>query len=89
MVWLGWQEWSSRQVVETSTPELIQLDSLNLFDPGSAELKPGFTRLLINALFGIKARPGWLIVVSGHADPRGDDAKNFDLSRARVSAVRH
>jgi len=86
--WLGWQEWASRKANEPRTPEPIQLDSLNLFDPGSAELKPGSTRLLINALVDIKAQPGWLIVISGHADARGDAAKNLELSRARASAVR-
>ncbi|WP_313294850.1 OmpA family protein [Pseudomonas sp.] len=59
-----------------------------MFDPGSAELKPGSTKLLINALVGIKAQPGWLIVISGHADAQGDAARNLDLSRARASAVR-
>ncbi|RII77149.1 OmpA family protein [Pseudomonas monteilii] len=86
--WLGWQEWVSRQIEEPSTPKPIQLDSLNLFDPGSAELKPGSTKRLINALVGIKAQPGWLIVISGHADAQGDAAKNLDLSHARASAVR-
>ncbi|WP_207870071.1 OmpA family protein [Pseudomonas sp. 51_B] len=86
--WLGWQQWASTQVNEPPAPEPIQLDSLNLFDPGSAELKPGSTRLLVNALVGIKAQPGWLIVITGHADARGDAAKNLDLSRARASAVR-
>ncbi|MCE5995224.1 OmpA family protein [Pseudomonas sp. KCA11] len=86
--WLGWQHWASTQVSEPFAPEPIQLDSLNLFDPGSAELKPGSTRLLVNALVGIKAQPGWLIVITGHADARGDAAKNLDLSRARASAVR-
>ncbi len=88
MGWLGWQQWASTQVSEPPTTEPIQLDSLNLFAPGSAELKPGSTRLLINALVGIKAHPGWLIVITGHADARGDAAKNLDLSRARASAVR-
>lgn len=85
--WLAWQE-SSRQAKEPPMSDPIQLDSLNLFDPGSAELKPGSTKLLVNALVGIKAQPGWLIVISGHADARGDAAKNLDLSRARASAVR-
>jgi type VI secretion system protein VasL len=88
MGWLGWQEWAARQAKEPATPDPIQLDSLNLFDPGSAELKPGSTKLLVNALVGIKAQPGWLIVISGHADARGDAARNLDLSRARASAVR-
>lgn len=69
-------------------PKPIQLDSLTLFDPGSAELKPGSTKLLIGALVGIKAQPGWLIVISGHADAQGDVTRNLDLSRARASAVR-
>ncbi|MBH3382491.1 OmpA family protein [Pseudomonas juntendi] len=86
--WLGWQEWASRQIKNAPMPEPIQLDSLNLFEPGSAELKPGSTKALINALVGIKAQPGWLIVISGHADARGDAARNLDLSRARALAVR-
>jgi type VI secretion system protein VasL len=86
--WLGWQEWVSRQIQEPSMPKPIQLDSLTLFDPGSAELKPGSTKLLIGALVGIKAQPGWLIVISGHADAQGDVTRNLDLSRARASAVR-
>ncbi|MFK0095021.1 OmpA family protein [Pseudomonas sp. NPDC090592] len=86
--WLGWQDWASKQADEPRTPEPIQLESLNLFDPGSAELKSGSTRLLINALVDIKAQPGWLIVISGHADAQGDAARNLELSRARASAVR-
>lgn len=86
--WLGWQEWAARQAEAPPVADPIQLDSLNLFEPGSAELKPGSTKLLINALVGIKAQPGWLILISGHADARGDAAKNLDLSRARASAVR-
>ncbi|WP_043201555.1 OmpA family protein [Pseudomonas putida] len=86
--WLGWQEWVSRQIRESSAPKPIQLDSLTLFDPGSAELNAGSTKLLITALVGIKAQPGWLIVISGHADAQGEATKNLDLSRARASAVR-
>jgi type VI secretion system protein VasL len=37
---------------------------------------------------GIKAQPGWLIVIAGHADPSGDVSKNLELSRARARAVR-
>jgi outer membrane protein OmpA-like peptidoglycan-associated protein len=28
----------------------------------------GSTKLLVNSLVGIKAKPGWLIVVAGHTD---------------------
>lgn len=86
--WLGWQRWASTPISESATPEPIQLDSLNLFDPGSTALKPGSTKVLVNALAGIKAQPGWLIVITGHADAWGDAARNLDLSRTRASAVR-
>ncbi|MDD2056858.1 OmpA family protein [Pseudomonas sp. GD03860] len=69
-------------------PEPLQLDSLRLFDAGSAELKPGSAKVLISALVDIKARPGWLIVISGHADTTGNAEQNQQLSEARAVAVR-
>ncbi|WP_343229231.1 OmpA family protein [Pseudomonas moorei] len=39
----------------------VRLDSLSLFGTGSAELKPESTKVLIDALVGIKAQPGWAI----------------------------
>ncbi len=66
----------------------VQLDSLLLFDAGSAKLKAGSTKVLINALASIKARPDWLIVITGHSDGTGDAMQNLQLSRARASAVR-
>ena len=69
-------------------PEPVRLDSLSLFDAGSAILKPGSTKVLINALVGIKAQPGWLIVIAGHTDATGVMEQNLALSHARASAVR-
>lgn len=66
----------------------VRLDSLSLFGSGSAELKPESTKVLIEALVGIKAQPGWLIVIAGHTDAVGSDEHNIQLSRARASAVR-
>lgn len=66
----------------------VHLDSLALFDAGSAELKPGSTKVLIGALMDIKAQPGWLIVISGHSDDRGTAEQNRHLSHARAAAVR-
>jgi len=69
-------------------PEPVRLDSLSLFTPGSAELKPGSTKVLISALVDIKAQPDWLIVIAGHSDAKGSAEQNLQLSHARASAVR-
>ncbi|MDE1166419.1 MAG: OmpA family protein [Pseudomonas sp.] len=69
-------------------PDPVRLDSLSLFDAGSASLKPGSTKVLINALVDIKAQPGWLIVIAGHTDASGAVEQNLALSHARASAVR-
>lgn len=69
-------------------PQTVRLDSLALFDVGKSELKPGSTKVLVNALVNIKARPGWLIMVAGHTDDTGDDAANQQLSLKRAEAVR-
>ncbi|MNO43586.1 putative lipoprotein YiaD precursor [compost metagenome] len=66
----------------------VRLDSLSLFSSASARLKPESTRVLIDALVGIKAQPGWLIVIAGHTDAVGSDEHNLQLSRARAAAVR-
>ncbi|WP_276850963.1 OmpA family protein [Enterobacter oligotrophicus] len=69
-------------------PKIIRLDSMSLFDTGKWVLKPGSTKLLVNSLVGIKAKPGWLIVVAGHTDSTGDDKSNQVLSLKRAESVR-
>ncbi|MCK1792060.1 OmpA family protein [Pseudomonas violetae] len=69
-------------------PNPVRLDSLSLFGTGSAELKPGSTKVLVNALVNIKAQPGWLIVIAGHTDVTGNPEQNLELSRARAASVR-
>ncbi|MEE4484076.1 OmpA family protein [Serratia ficaria] len=69
-------------------PKIVRLDSMSLFDSGKYVLKAGSTKMLINSLVGIKAKPGWLIVVAGHTDNTGDPALNQALSRKRAAAVR-
>ncbi|VVP23421.1 hypothetical protein PS862_03977 [Pseudomonas fluorescens] len=86
--WFGWKHWLAGQASDRLPADPVQLDSLMLFDAGSAELKAGSTKVLINALAGIKARPGWLIVINGHSDATGDAGQNLALSRARAWAVR-
>ena len=69
-------------------PKLVRLDSLSLFDSGKFALKTGSTKVLVNALVGIKAKPGWLIVISGHTDSTGSAQKNQQLSQRRAESVR-
>ena len=69
-------------------PKTIRLDSMSLFDSGKSDLKAGSTKMLVNSLVGIKARPGWLIVVSGHTDNTGNPKLNQTLSLKRAEAVR-
>ena len=69
-------------------PKIIRLDSMSLFDSGKAVLKAGSTKMLVNSLVDIKAKPGWLIVVSGHTDNTGNPMLNQTLSLQRASAVR-
>jgi outer membrane protein OmpA-like peptidoglycan-associated protein len=70
-------------------PTNLRLDSLSLFDVGQSELKSGSTKVLINALVGIKAKPSWLIVVAGHTDITGDSQANQILSLKRAESVRN
>jgi type VI secretion system protein VasL len=81
----GW--WKGVQT-EVAWPDPVRLDSLSLFDAGSAELKPGSTPILVKALVDIKAQPGWLIIIAGHTDATGSSEQNQQLSHARASAVR-
>ncbi|WP_226478250.1 OmpA family protein [Pseudomonas sp. MWU16-30323] len=85
----GYRWWIDQRVQpQPAVPDTVHLDSLSLFDAGSTELKPGSTKVLINALVNIKAQPGWLIVIVGHTDTTGDAEQNLQLSYARASAVR-
>ncbi|MCA1257487.1 OmpA family protein [Enterobacter kobei] len=69
-------------------PKTIRLDSMSLFDSGKSALKAGSTKWLVNSLVGVKAKPGWLIVVSGHTDNTGNPQLNQTLSQKRAEAVR-
>ncbi|SQA98070.1 Outer membrane porin F precursor [Cedecea neteri] len=61
---------------------------MSLFDSGKSALKAGTTKMLVNSLVGVKAKPGWLIVVSGHTDNTGNPKLNQTLSLKRAEAVR-
>ncbi|WP_449554569.1 OmpA family protein [Lelliottia amnigena] len=70
-------------------PKIVRLDSMSLFDSGKSVLKAGSTKMLVNSLVGIKAKPGWLIVVAGHTDNTGNPKLNQTLSLQRAEAVRN
>jgi len=76
------------QLPPKPVPKTVRLDSMSLFDTGKWALKPGTTKLLVNSLVRIKAKPGWLIVVAGHTDSVGDDKSNQALSLKRAESVR-
>ncbi|EKS6643061.1 OmpA family protein [Enterobacter hormaechei] len=79
---------SVKPLVVKAVPQIVRLDSLSLFAPGQSTLRPGSTKVLVNALVDIKAKPGWLIVVSGHTDNTGSPGLNQTLSLKRAEAVR-
>ncbi|MFP1843737.1 OmpA family protein [Lonsdalea quercina] len=76
------------QLKPKPVPKIVRLDSMSLFDSGKSVLKAGSTKMLVNSLVGIKAKPGWLIVVSGHTDNTGSPKLNQMLSLRRAEAVR-
>jgi type VI secretion system protein VasL len=89
--WWGWLAGPDQRLAnlwqqEQTLPDPVLLDGL--FDAGSAELKPGSIKVLVKALVDIKARPDWLIVITGHTDVTGDAEQNLKLSHARAWAVR-
>ncbi|MEQ5184187.1 OmpA family protein [Providencia alcalifaciens] len=72
----------------TAPPQIVTLDSLSLFDVGQYTLKTGATKVLVDALLNIKAKPGWLIMVSGYTDNTGNPEQNQKLSLKRAESVR-
>ena len=77
-----------KNVTHTTGPQTVRLDSMSLFDTGKWQLKAGSTKVLVNALVNIKAKAGWLIVVSGHTDSTGNAQANQALSLKRAESVR-
>ncbi|MER5081735.1 OmpA family protein [Providencia stuartii] len=75
-------------VIVQEAPQVVSLDSLALFDVGQHVLKPGATKVLVDALINIRAKPGWLIVISGYTDSTGNPELNQKLSLRRAESVR-
>lgn len=81
-------EWSPPEPPVQEVEQVVILDSLALFETGQSVLKEQANKVLINALVNIKAKPGWLIVVTGHTDSTGTTNFNQQLSERRAEAVR-
>lgn len=75
-------------IIVQDVPEMVTLDSLALFASGQYKLKNEATKVLVDALINIKAKPGWLIVISGYTDNTGNPDLNQKLSLKRAEAVR-
>lgn len=77
------------EVTASLQAQTVRLDSMSLFDVGQARLKDGSTKVLVDALVNIRAKPGWLILVVGYTDATGDEKSNQQLSLRRAEAVRN
>ena len=58
------------------------------FDFASATIKPQSEAVLRTIVAVMKKNPEWVLVVEGHTDNVGGDAKNQDLSARRAAAVK-
>ncbi|ULJ63712.1 OmpA family protein [Wielerella bovis] len=70
-------------------PTVINLDSLSLFDSGSAKLKDNANIPLIKILLEMDKYPDMYILVEGHTDNTGSATLNQTLSEQRALAVRN
>ncbi|HAY4845568.1 OmpA family protein [Escherichia coli] len=85
-----WRPPEQKMDVTASLPvQTVRLDSMSLFDVGQARLKDGSTKVLVDALVNIRAKPSWLILVAGYTDATGDEKSNQQLSLRRAEAVRN
>jgi len=69
-------------------PSMIELNSMSMFNTGSAVLNPGSNRTLVGALEMIKLHPDKRVLIAGHTDSLGQPDTNLRLSLARAAAVR-
>jgi outer membrane protein OmpA-like peptidoglycan-associated protein len=58
------------------------------FDFNSDTIKPQSEPMLRTIVDVMKKNPGWVLVVEGHTDDIGGDARNQDLSSRRAAAVK-
>jgi len=74
------------QAKETERGMVLTLGNV-LFDTAKATLKPGAYLVLDRLAAFLKTSPGTKIIVEGHADSRGAEEYNQELSRSRAQSV--
>lgn len=77
------------KIIKPEQAQQVILNSLSLFNSGQYQLRKDATKVLTDMLINIKAKSGWLIVISGHTDNTGDPKFNQQLSLKRAESVRN
>lgn len=68
--------------------DILILEKIN-FATGSDKILPGSDAIVDAVAATLKGHPEFLVIeVAGHADERGDDAYNLDLTQRRAASVR-
>jgi outer membrane protein OmpA-like peptidoglycan-associated protein len=74
---------------KTESGEVQNVQSVDvLFDTASAQLKPGADAKLKELADWANCNTKGALILEGHADPRGSQAFNMELSAKRAAAVR-
>jgi peptidoglycan-associated lipoprotein len=58
------------------------------FDYDKVEIKPEYTRIVMDAAHGLVAHPGWKVRLEGNTDERGTREYNIGLGERRAQSVR-
>jgi outer membrane protein OmpA-like peptidoglycan-associated protein len=80
---------SDTQKADAKTTDINNVQSVDLlFDTSSAELKADADTQLKSLADWANCNPKGALILEGHADPRGTQAYNMELSAKRAAAVR-
>src|SRR5690606_32869679 len=74
------RDWSS----DVCSSDLLQV----YFRTAQSEVEPGAAERLSRIARLVRTMDGAVVLLEGHADPRGDEQYNIELSQARAESVR-